>query len=43
MVSLTMDMVQYDCPYIEASEDYDVALSGMHWEFDTAAKTSRRA
>ena len=38
MISLTMDMVQYDCPYIEASEDYDVTLSGMHWEFDTAQK-----
>lgn len=37
MLSLTMDMVQYDCPYIEASEDYDVTLSGMHWEFDPAA------
>ncbi|MHB9286736.1 helix-turn-helix domain-containing protein [Halobacteriales archaeon Cl-PHB] len=36
MISLTMDMVQYDCPYIEASEDYEVRLSGMHWEFDTA-------
>lgn len=38
MISLTMDMVQYDCPYIAASEDYEVSLSGMHWEFDTAAK-----
>lgn len=37
MISLTMDMVQYDCPYIEASEDFEVRLSGMHWEFDTAA------
>ena len=37
MISLTMDVVQYDCPYIEASEDYEVTLSGMHWEFDTAA------
>ncbi len=37
MISLTMDVVQYDCPYIEASENYDVRLSGMHWEFDTAA------
>ena len=36
MISLTMDMVQYDCPYIQASEDFDVRLSGMHWEFDTA-------
>jgi len=37
MISLTMDMVQYDCPYVEASADYAVGLSGMHWEFDTAA------
>lgn len=37
MISLTMDMVQYDCPYIAASDEYEVTLSGMHWEFDTAA------
>jgi hypothetical protein len=37
MISLTMDMVQYDCPYVAASADYEVGLSGMHWEFDTAA------
>ena len=32
-----MDMVQYDCPYIAASETYDVEISGVHWDFDTAA------
>lgn len=38
MISLTMDVVQYDCPYVEASVDHEVRLSGMHWEFDTAAR-----
>lgn len=31
-------MVQYDCPYIDTSDDYDVTVSGMHWDFDTAAR-----
>ena len=38
MLSLTMDMVQYDCPYIQLSEEYEVTVSGIHWDFDNASK-----
>ena len=36
MESLTIDMVQYDCPYIDTSEDYEVSFFAMHWDFNTA-------
>lgn len=36
MIDVTMDMEQYDCPFIDASDDSDVAFSAIHWEFDTA-------
>lgn len=35
MITVTMDMVQYDCPYIDTSDDFDVTVSGMHWDFHT--------
>lgn len=38
MESLTMDMVQYDCPYIDTSEEYDVSFFAMHWDFNTARR-----
>ncbi|WP_254532333.1 helix-turn-helix domain-containing protein [Natrinema gelatinilyticum] len=38
MISISLDMVQYDCPYIEASDRYDVRLKGVHWEFDRTTK-----
>lgn len=36
MISLTMDMVQYDCPYISVTDDVDVSFYTMHWDFDAA-------
>lgn len=33
MIDLTLDMVQYDCPYIETTTRYDVSFSVLHWEF----------
>lgn len=33
MITLSLDMVQYDCPYIDASDDHEVSFSGMHWDF----------
>ena len=36
MESLTMDMVQYDCPYIDTSEDHEVSFFAMHWDFNAA-------
>jgi len=38
MESLTIDMVQYDCPYIDTSEAYDVSFYGAHWDFDTSRR-----
>lgn len=36
MISLRMDMVQYDCPYIETSIEHDVSFYAKQWNFDTA-------
>ncbi|QIB73267.1 helix-turn-helix domain-containing protein [Halogeometricum borinquense] len=36
MLSMTMDMVQYDCPYIAVTDDVDVSFHTMHWDFDPA-------
>jgi predicted DNA binding protein len=38
MIDLTMDMEQYDCPFIDTTDDHQVAFSAVHWEFDTAAE-----
>lgn len=34
MLELTMDMEQYDCPFIDTSDDHDVAYSAVQWSFD---------
>ncbi|SEO45553.1 Predicted DNA binding protein, contains HTH domain [Halogranum amylolyticum] len=39
MISLTMDMVQYDCPYIAVTDDVDVSFYTMHWDFNAARET----
>ncbi|RRJ33833.1 helix-turn-helix domain-containing protein [Halocatena pleomorpha] len=31
-----MDMIQYDCPYIDVTDDIDVSFHTMHWDFNTA-------
>ncbi|SIR49054.1 Predicted DNA binding protein, contains HTH domain [Haladaptatus litoreus] len=36
MISVTMDMVQYDCPYIDVTDEVDVSFHTMHWDFNTA-------
>lgn len=38
MLDLTMDMEQFDCPFIDTSADHDVSFSTMHWQLDTAAE-----
>lgn len=38
MIDVTLDMEQYDCPFIDASDESDVAFSAIHWEFDTATE-----
>ena len=43
MIDLTLDVEQYDCPYIATTDDHDVAFSTLNWEFDrTAAKLETR-
>ncbi|QZX99066.1 helix-turn-helix domain-containing protein [Halobaculum rubrum] len=39
MIDVTLDMEQYDCPFIHATEEHDLAFSAVHWEFDTATDT----
>jgi predicted DNA binding protein len=38
MITLTMDMVQYDCPFIDTTDDHQVSFSGAHWDYDTACE-----
>jgi predicted DNA binding protein len=34
MLDITLDMEQYDCPFIDTTVENDVAFSAVHWEFD---------
>jgi predicted DNA binding protein len=34
MIDISMDMEQYDCPFIDTTTDHDVAFAAVHWEFD---------
>jgi predicted DNA binding protein len=36
MLELTLDMEQYDCPFIDTTEATDVSFAAVHWEFDSA-------
>jgi len=38
MLSMELDVVQYDCPYIHASERQDVEFFLNQWDFDPAAE-----
>jgi predicted DNA binding protein len=37
MISVTLEMVQYDCPYIDTTDDHEVSFSALQWEFDPSA------
>ena len=39
MIELSLDIEQYDCPYIAATDDHRVAFSTLNWEFDRTAGT----
>ncbi|WP_248909730.1 helix-turn-helix domain-containing protein [Halocatena marina] len=39
MIELVLDVEQYDCPYIAATDEHDVAFSTLNWEFDRTAET----
>ncbi|RXK51279.1 helix-turn-helix domain-containing protein [Halorientalis pallida] len=34
MLEYTLDMEQYDCPFIDVSADFDVRFAAFQWEFD---------
>lgn len=34
MIDITLDMQQYDCPFIDTTADVDVSFAAVHWEFD---------
>jgi predicted DNA binding protein len=36
MISLQMDMVQYDCPYIDTTVENDVSFYARQWDFNPA-------
>lgn len=38
MLSMELDVVQYDCPYIDASESHDVEFFVNQWDFNPAAE-----
>jgi len=38
MISLRMDMVQYDCPYIDTTVQNDVSFYAKQWDFNPAAE-----
>jgi predicted DNA binding protein len=39
MIELSMDMEQYDCPFIDTTADHAVTFSAYQWEFDQAERT----
>lgn len=38
MIDVTMDMEQFDCPFIDTTADHDIGFSATHWQLDTAAE-----
>lgn len=38
MIDLNIDMRQYDCPFIDTTDDIDVALSAVQWQLDPDAE-----
>ncbi|WP_265110401.1 helix-turn-helix domain-containing protein [Halosolutus halophilus] len=35
MIDLDLDMRQYDCPFIDTTDDVDIAFSAVQWQLDT--------
>ncbi|GEM_PF-680449 len=35
MIDLTLDMEQYDCPFIDTTDDHAVSFTAVQWEFDS--------
>ena len=38
MIDISMDMEQYDCPFIDTTADYGVVFSAIHWDFDASRR-----
>ena len=38
MIDLNIDMRQYDCPFIDTTDDVNVAFSAVQWQLDTDAE-----
>lgn len=38
MLDISLDMRQYDCPFIDTTADHDVAFAATQWNFDRAAR-----
>ncbi len=38
MIEISLEMEQYDCPFIDTSTDYDLSFSAFQWEFDKATR-----
>ena len=36
MLSMEVDMVQYDCPYIDTTENYEITFFTKQWDFNAA-------
>jgi len=36
MLSMEVDMVQYDCPYIDTTTEYDITFFTKQWDFNAA-------
>ncbi len=36
MIDISVDMEQHDCPFIDTTDDHDVAFATAHWEFHPA-------
>jgi len=38
MIDVAMEMEQYDCPFIDTTDDHDVSFTAVHWQFDGVSK-----
>jgi predicted DNA binding protein len=38
MIDISMDMQQYDCPFIDTTADHDVSFAAFHWAFEEATR-----
>ena len=34
MIDLTMDMEQYDCPFIDTTDEHEVSFTAVQWQYD---------